>query len=121
MANILIPPRIATLVGTITAINAPVQFSLPERNEGIAQKATISVQGGGVTTPTWELDCSIDGGVSWFAVTPTTFTLTGLMTGDTAATYAASFQTNGLVSALFKFGLTAGTAITSMAVYVLAN
>lgn len=121
MATILVPPRIPTNVGTLTQLNTPVVFGLPERTEGVVGKAIISVQGGAVTTPTWELDASIDGGNSWFQVTQTTLTLTGLMTGDTAATYAASFASNGLVGAVLKFGLTAGTGISSMVVWVMAG
>jgi hypothetical protein len=113
----LVKNRILTKVGTISATNTPLTFSLPDMTFSSNGLLYIQASGGAITTPTWMLEASLDQGVSWFVVTATAFTATGLITGDTAATYAASYNVSGLGNALFHFGLTAGTGITAMTIY----
>lgn len=113
---VVVSPRIAKLLGNLTANNTPLQFGLADLTP--RQQLTISV-GGSITTPTFVLEASIDGGSTWFVVAGTALTLTGQFTGDTPAIFASRFDVSGLIGAQFRFGTTAGSAFTNASVTVL--
>jgi hypothetical protein len=114
---ILLRPRIPILLGSIIALNAPVQFgvceSLPTRGQ-----LTISAFQSGLSAVTAVLECSIDQGVSWFSI-PSTSTFFGstTFTGDTAAIVASRYDVSGLCGSQMRFGFTAATGLTSCPVY----
>lgn len=111
-------PRIAAALGNLTANNAPVQFGINDL--GLRQQLVISV-GGSITTPTFALEVSIDGGLTWFVIAGTPLTLTGQFTGDAAVIFATRYDISGLVGAQFRFGTTAGSAFTNAAVTALLS
>lgn len=122
LANLTYQPLLTrghpTPLGSISALNTPLQFAAPIDSATYRGQLTIHVPTGAVTTPTWLLEGSIDGGATWFVITAATYTLTGLFTGDTAPIFAARYDISGLgAGAIFKFGLTAGTAITALSVF----
>jgi hypothetical protein len=66
------------------------------------------------------LECSIDQGVSWFSIPPTsTFYGTTVFTGDTAAIVANRYDVSGLCGSQMHYGFTAATGLTSCPVYAL--
>lgn len=115
---VVVSPRAAKLQGNLTANNTPLQFGVNDLTP--RQQLVISV-GGSITTPTFALEASIDGGSTWFVITGTALTLTGQFTGDTAAIFATRYDVSGLVGAQFRFGTTAGSAFTNAAVTVLLS
>ena len=119
--TILVKNRILTKVGSISALNTPLSFGCPDMTFSSNGLLYIQASGGAVTTPTFVLEASLDQGVSWFVVTAIAFTATGLITGDTAATYAASYNVSGLGNALFHFGLSSGSGIAAMTIYANAS
>jgi hypothetical protein len=116
---VLLKPRTPTNVGSLTALNARVQFSCPDLV--YRGQLNISVPSGSVSTPPWLLQASASNGNSWFGISGTTFTLTGLFTGDSPAVYASRHDIGGLAVAQFPFGLTAGASISRLAVWVLVG
>jgi hypothetical protein len=106
------------LVGTLTAVNHAVAFSLGFVDEFSAKSIVIQVPSGTVTTAV--LEVSLDAGATWAVVPATALTLTGQVTGDAAASFGAVYNMQGFGGALFHFGVTSGT-ITSSAVWVLAD
>lgn len=121
MATSVIKSRNAQNLGTIAANNAPVVFGLGDVSSTYRGQLSIVCSGGAVTGPTWVLEASIDGGSTFFTITATTYTLTGLISGDTASLYAARYDVSGLAGALFKFGATAGTGWSATTVYALVG
>ena len=117
-AIVTLRPRIPASLGNLTANNVPVQFGVGDMT--IRQTLVITV-GGSITTPTFALEASIDGGATWFVVAGTTFTLTGQFTGDNASIFASRFDISGLVGVQFRFGTTAGSAFTNAAVAALLS
>ena len=114
---ILIRPRLPVLLGNIVAVNAPVQFGIPETNAGNGQLC-ISAYQSGLSAVTALLEASIDQGISWFSVPATaSFYGTSTLTGDTAVTLAASFDVNGLAGSQMRFGFTAATGLTGCPIY----
>lgn len=106
----LIPRGRPFNIGTLTAAASVVQFTLDQEESspnGVDCLTLITV--GGTITP--GLECSIDGGNTWFGLvvrTPT-FTVTTL-NSDTAASSAGSYDVSGLqAGGLFRFGSTAIT------------
>lgn len=119
-ATVLVKDRVLTNIGSISAINSALTFGIPDMTQPGRGNLWIQASSAGsaaVSTPTWVLEASLDQGVSWFVVAATTSTLTGLMTGDTAAIFAASYNVSGLGGCLFHFGLTAGTGITALTIW----
>ncbi len=93
-----------TQLGTLVAANTAVAFTIPEPtrdNQGVLILQTTGAQG-----TTAVLEASIDSGATFFIVPIlTTFAITGQLTGDTAATFAASYAVSGMgAGTLFKFG-----------------
>lgn len=124
LPTILVPLRTPTNLGTIAAINAPLQFGLPQTTQLYRGMLTIVGSGGAVTGPTWVLQASLDQGATWFAIPANTtqpIILTGLTSGDTAALVANQYNVSGLSGGLFKFGATAGTAWTVTTIYALVG
>lgn len=120
MATTIIKSRFIASLGQLSAINTPLSFGVGDATYIANGILYIQASGGAVTTPTWILEASLDQGVTWFVVpSATTPTLTGLLTGDTAALFAATYNVSGLSGAIFHFGLSAGSAIT--ATTILAN
>lgn len=122
MARTVLKSRQATNIGSISALNAGLQFSAIDINPPGRGSLVLAGSGGGVTTPTWVLEASLDNGTSWFQVPASTGLITtGLITGDTAATSVNSYDISGLHGAAFKYGLTAGTSITAMTIWALVG
>ena len=124
MATFVVKDRVAQNVGSISALNTPVVFGLPDTSQTYRGQVTIVGNGGAVTGPTWVLEGSIDNGATWFVVPAQTtlpLALTGQMTGDTAPLFANQYNVSGLGGALFHYGLSAGTGITATTVWVLVG
>src|SRR5262249_48089964 len=96
-------------LGTLVAANTAVAFTVPEPTRDNQGFLVIQVTGTAGTTAV--LEASIDGGATWALFTLTNFTVTGQLTGDTAAVAMYQVQIAGFgAGALFKFGYTgAGT------------
>lgn len=108
-----------TKLGTLTGLNVGVVFSVGSVGEFSAKKLSIQVPTGTVTTAA--LEVSLDGGATWVVLPAAqTLTLTGQITGDTAAVFGATYDVSGLGGALFHFGVTAGT-ITASDVWALTD
>ncbi len=123
LPTVVLKSRVAEDLGSIAAINAPVQFGLGDVSETYRGSLTLIGSGGAVTTPTWVLEASLDQGVSWFIIpaestNPPVVTGT-FLTGTTAALFVNQYNVSGLSGALFQFGATAGTAWTATQVYAL--
>lgn len=124
MATFVVKDRVAQNVGSISALNTPVVFGLPDTSQTYRGQVTIVGNGGTATGPTWVLEGSIDNGATWFVVPAQTtlpLALTGQMTGDTAPLFALQYNVSGLGGALFHYGLSAGTGITATTVWVLVG
>jgi hypothetical protein len=124
MATFVVKDRVAQNVGSISALNTPVVFGLPDMSQTYRGQVTIVGKGGTATGPTWVLEGSIDNGATWFVVPAQTtlpLALTGQMTGDTAPLFALQYNVSGLGGALFHFGLSAGTSLTATTVWVLVG
>jgi hypothetical protein len=67
---VLLHPRIPVLVGSIIALNTPVQFGVVESLTPRGQ-SSISAYQSGLSAVTAVLECSIDQGVSWFSIPAT--------------------------------------------------
>lgn len=115
------------LVGTLVGTEHAVAFSLQMNQDFSSKSMVIAVSAGTVTT--WSLDCSLDGGATWFVIPAASATvpagysllgITGQITGDSAASFAASFNVSGFGGALFHFGVLTGT-ISSSPVWVLTD
>jgi hypothetical protein len=114
---VLLRPRIPILLGTLIALNAPVQFGVVESVTPRGQ-LSISAYQAGLSAVTAVLECSIDQGVSWFSIPSTsTFYGTSVFTGDTAAIVANRYDVSGLCGSQMRFGFTAATGLTSCPVY----
>jgi len=102
-------------IGTLIAAASVVQFTVAEVNaapNGV-DALTITTAGGTITPV---LECSIDGGTTWFTVLPRAasgtapnYTLAAI-NGDTAATSANSYDVSSLAGGgTFRFGSSAIT------------
>lgn len=103
-----------------TATTQVLQFSLSQAHvppNGLDVLNTSVVGGTGTTGVA--LECSIDGGTSWFGIADRgnqTFNTT-VIGGDPAVVKADSFDVSGLASATFRIGvlgITAGTATVTL-------
>jgi hypothetical protein len=114
---VLLRTRIPVLIGSITALNAPVQFGVSETSSYRGQLTLVVPSG--VTTATTVLEASIDNAASWFVITATAsiYTLTGQFTGDTAPIIANRYDVSGMSGAQFRFGFTAQTGLTTATVW----
>jgi hypothetical protein len=115
----LLRPRIPVLLGSLIALNSPVQFGVCESLTPRGQ-LSISAYQAGLSAVTAVLECSIDQGVSWFSIPSTsTFYGTTTLTGDTAAIVANRYDVSGQCGSQMRFGFTAATGLTSCPVYAL--
>lgn len=114
-------------VGTLTALEHVVAFSLGYVQEFSAKSISIFVPSGTVTT--FAIEFSLDGGTTWVVIPAASATvpagyslmaITGQATNDAAASFAAIVPCQGLGGALFHFGVLTGT-ITASDVWVLAD
>jgi hypothetical protein len=112
---VLLRTRIPVQIGSITALNAPVQFGVSETSSYRGQLTVVVPSG--VTTATAVLQASIDNAASWFLITATAYTLTGQFTGDTASIIANRYDVSGMSGAQFRFGFTAQTGLTTAPVW----
>lgn len=127
MANVVLKTRsplpAQNLIGSIAAISSSstaLQFSLGDQSQAYRGQLTIIGSGGAVTTPTWVLECSVDGGTTWFVLpanTTNAATVTGALSGETASIFVDQYNVSGLGSALYKFGASAGTGWTAVNIY----
>ena len=122
----LLKTGIPTPLGSLSTVNSPLQFGLPDITGMYRGQLTVIASGGAVSPPTWVLECSIDQGATWFLIssaivltasTPTS----GQISGDTAPLYAARYDVSGLSGSAMKFGLTAGSSITATNIYALVG
>lgn len=109
-------------LGTLVAANTAVAFTIPEPtywNQGV-----LIIQTSGTAGTTATLEGSIDGGNTFFVIpasTTPTLSLTGQLTGDAAATFAAAYTISGMGSGcLFKFGF-AGAGVPTATVFALVG
>lgn len=109
-------------LGTLIAANTAVAFTIPEPtrdNQGV-----LVIQTSGTAGTTATLEGSIDGGNTFFVIpasTTPTLAITGQLTGDTAATFAACYQVSGMgAGTLFKFGF-AGAGVPTAVVTALVG
>jgi len=125
MATVVIKSRVAENIGSVAAINTPLAFGLADTSQTYCGQLTITGgSAGAVSTPTYILEGSIDNGLTWFVIPSQTtlpIVITGQMTGDTASLFALQYNVSGLGGALFHFGLTAGTGITAIPVWVMVG
>lgn len=109
-------------LGTLIAANTAVAFTIPEPTRDNQGFLIIQVTGTAGTTAT--LEGSIDGGATWWVISPLATPLlavTGQLTGDTAAAFAAQFQVSGMgAGVLFKFGY-AGAGVPTAVVWALVG
>lgn len=117
---ILLRPRIPVLLGSLVALNAPVQFGIPETGTAGRGQLNISAYQSGLSAVTALLEASIDQGVSWFSI-PATANYYGstVFTGDTATIVGNRYDVSGLCGSQMRFGFTAATGLTSCPVYAL--
>jgi hypothetical protein len=116
---VLLRPRVPVLVGTLIALNAPVQFGVCESLLPRGQ-LSISAYQSGLSGVTAVFECSIDQGVSWFSIPATsTFYGTTVFTGDTATIVASRYDVSGLCGSQMRWGFTVATGLTSYPVYAL--
>jgi len=116
---VLLRPRIPVLLGSLVALNAPVQFGIPETEAGRGQ-LSISAYQSGLSAVTALLECSIDQGGSWFSIPATAnYYGTTTLTGDTATIVGNRYDVSGLCGSQMRFGFTAATGLTSCPVYAL--
>jgi hypothetical protein len=126
-----VPKGRSTNLGSITAAGDVVTFDISEPTRDSNGKMLIQVGPGTLSLGpgTFALECSIDGGVSWFTFPTVTtaeevvvYGLTGQPGGDTATIFAASYYIGGFGSgALFKFGFVTGPTSGSSPVWVLVG
>lgn len=90
------------LLGTVTAANDAVQFTISEPTRD--HQGVLAFQFVGGTTPTAKLEFSLDGGNTWSDLTFTAITTADF--GDTAATQAGLVTVSGLGGASFRLGRT---------------
>ena len=124
LVTTIVKSRISVNLGTITAVSAPIQFGLGDMSQAYRGQLTLVASGGAVTSPTWVLEGSIDGGSTWFVIPPQTtlpLALAGQLSGDTAPLAAYQYNVSGLSSCLLKFGATAGSAWTATNIYALVG
>jgi hypothetical protein len=109
-----------TKLGTLILANTAVAFNVPEFTRDYQGILVIQTTGAQGTTPT--LEASLDGAATWFLVPiKTTFAITGQLTGDTAATFAAAYDVSGMgAGAQFKFGY-AGAGVPIAVVWALVG
>ena len=106
-------------LGTLTAANTAVAFTVPEPTYWSQGLVIIQVPGTAGTTATLEI--SIDGGVTFLPLAITTLTVGTPLTGDTACTAFYQFNCGGMGSgALFKFGYS-GAGVPNTAVWALVG
>jgi hypothetical protein len=124
-----VPPLVIKLtrgkpanLGTLIAANTAVAFTVPEPTRDNQGALLIQVTGTAGTTAT--LEGSIDGGATFFVIpasTTPTLAVTGQLTGDTAATFAAIYTIAGMgAGTLFKFGY-AGAGVPTAVVWALVG
>jgi hypothetical protein len=106
-------------LGSLIALNAPVQFGIPETDAGRGQ-LNISAYQVGLSVVTALLEASIDQGVSWFSIPATAnYYGTTTFTSDTATIVGNRYDVSGLCGSQMRFGFTAATGLTSCPIYAL--
>jgi hypothetical protein len=116
---VLLRPRIPVLLGSLIALNAPVQFAVCETLPTRGQ-LTISAFQSGLSGVMAVLESSIDQGVSWCSIPATAnYYGTTTFTGDNAVILANRYDVSGLCGSQMRFGFTAATGLTSCPVYAL--
>jgi hypothetical protein len=91
-------------LGTIGANLQAVNFVVSGIQNSSLKRLVLSVNG--TLSATNVLECSIDGGTTWFLVPALTSDVTVSGTTDTAAVYVFRYDVSGLTGALFRFGAT---------------
>ena len=103
----------ALKAGALGAANQAVAFTLPSPREFSLNKIVISLDGN-LAGGTFVLECSIDGGNTWFVVPAQASDVTATGAADTAAVVANRYDVSGLDAVgLFRFGTTAFTSGSS--------
>jgi len=93
-------------LGTVTAQNDVVAFFVPKPTRD--NQGALIIQAVGGVTPTYSLEVSIDGGLTFGVITPTT-TFGAAAFGDTSS-FIATYPVSGMGSgAQFRFGRTDAT------------
>jgi hypothetical protein len=111
---IILRPRIPVLLGSLIALNTPVQSGVCESLTPRGQ-FTLSAYQAGLSSVTALLECSIDQGVSWSSIPATsTFYGTTVLTGDTAAIVANRYDVSGLFGSQMRWGFTAADWIDEL-------
>ena len=117
-ANATVVPTLVTKLtrgfpaklGSVTAQNDVVAFTIPEPTRD--NQGALVIQAVGGVTPTYGLEASLDGGVSWFSVAQAAApnpVIGAALFGDTSS-FAAVYQVSGFGSgAQFRFGRTDAT------------
>jgi len=115
--NVVMPNLVTKLtrgfpvkLGSVTAANDVVAFTVPEPTRD--NQGAVVIQAIGGVTPTYGLEASLDGGVSWFSVAPPAApnpVIGAALFGDTSS-FAAVYTIAGFGSgAQFRFGRTDAT------------
>jgi hypothetical protein len=113
--NVVVPSLVTKLtrgfpakLGSVTAQNDVVAFTVPEPTRD--NQGAVVIQAIGGVTPTYALEASLDGGVSWFTLTVAANpTISAASFGDTSS-FAAVYTIAGFGSgAQFRFGRTDAT------------
>lgn len=110
------PPTISSIplnLGTLTATGQAVQFTVRAPSENYLGKLQIIATGGQISGPVWVLECSQDGGSTWFQLPAIAVPSFAPQLGDIPPTGAAVFyDTSGLSGAQFRFGLAVNSSTT---------
>jgi hypothetical protein len=94
-------------LGTLTAVGQAVQFNIATPTINFAGRLQIIVQGvGQVLSPYYILECSQDGGTSWFQIPGTLVPSIEPALGDQPSGWPSWYDVSGLaMGGLFRFGI----------------
>lgn len=114
---------VAVNLGTLVAANTAVAFTISTPT--FEHQGVLILQTTGTVGTTAVLEGSLDGGATFFIIPAvagaSAFSVTGQLTGDTAATSAFSYVVSGLGGGcLFKFGYT-GVGVPAATVWAMVG